>query len=158
MNKRSKPRLGVAVLVTDHSGRLLLGRRGKTPNYGKWIVPGGGVKFMESIYNTAAREIREETGLDIEICNPEKQSLYVEEIIIPATRTIDQDEHRVIIYVNAQVEKLTTLAKHMGKPFTLPADSDLVEARFFCQSDIPVSELSDVTKRILKKTHWISAD
>lgn len=58
-----KPRLGVAALVTNPEEHLLLGRRGKEPNYGRWIIPGGGLKFGESIVDGARREILEETGL-----------------------------------------------------------------------------------------------
>jgi 8-oxo-dGTP diphosphatase len=60
------PRLGCAVLV-QNGGRLLLGVRAKEPYRGKWIIPGGGVRFLERFEQTAAREIREETGLEIEL-------------------------------------------------------------------------------------------
>jgi 8-oxo-dGTP diphosphatase len=61
-----RPKVGSAVLV-EKEGSFLLGKRDK-PNYrGYWVVPGGGVRWGETIQEAAAREIREETGLDIEL-------------------------------------------------------------------------------------------
>jgi ADP-ribose pyrophosphatase YjhB (NUDIX family) len=52
------------VFVTDDKDRVLLIRR--TDN-GLWALPGGGQDFGEYIAETAARETREEAGVDIEV-------------------------------------------------------------------------------------------
>jgi ADP-ribose pyrophosphatase YjhB (NUDIX family) len=54
----------VSAVVTDAAGRALLIHR--TDN-GKWALPGGGVEFGESVSEAILREVREETGIDIEI-------------------------------------------------------------------------------------------
>lgn len=60
------PRLTSAVLV-EQDGKYLLCRRNKAAGFGKWIIPGGGVDFGETIQQAAVREIKEETGLDVEL-------------------------------------------------------------------------------------------
>jgi 8-oxo-dGTP diphosphatase len=60
------PAVGVAVVVTD--GELvLLGRRARGPYAGRWCIPCGYVEWDEDIRIAARREMREETGLDIEV-------------------------------------------------------------------------------------------
>ncbi|MDQ6650169.1 MAG: NUDIX domain-containing protein [Actinomycetota bacterium] len=57
----------VGALVLDGAGRLLVIRRGRPPGVGLWSVPGGRVEDGESIDAAVAREVREETGLDVEV-------------------------------------------------------------------------------------------
>lgn len=54
-------------VVRDASGRLLLVRRAHDPAIGKWSLPGGRIETGETPAQAAAREVREETGLDVEI-------------------------------------------------------------------------------------------
>jgi 8-oxo-dGTP diphosphatase len=54
-------------LVRDDAGRLLLVRRGRPPAAGMWSLPGGRIEPGETAAAAAAREVREETGLDVEI-------------------------------------------------------------------------------------------
>ena len=52
-------------VVRDDKGRLLLVRRGHEPSAGLWSLPGGRIEPGESAAEAAAREVREETGLDV---------------------------------------------------------------------------------------------
>jgi ADP-ribose pyrophosphatase YjhB (NUDIX family) len=52
--------------VVVHEGRVLLIRRGKEPLYGRWVVPGGTVELGEPLAEALVREMREETGLEVE--------------------------------------------------------------------------------------------
>ena len=56
---------GVRVIVLDEEGRMLLV---KQHHEGKdiWMVPGGGIEEGEGARQAAAREVKEETGLDIQ--------------------------------------------------------------------------------------------
>ena len=47
--------------------RLLMVKRGHEPNKGLWTVPGGRVERGESLEDAVKREIREETGLSVEV-------------------------------------------------------------------------------------------
>ena len=53
-----------AVALFDGDGRILLLRR---KDNDKWTMPGGTMEFGESLVECAVREVREETGFDIEI-------------------------------------------------------------------------------------------
>jgi 8-oxo-dGTP diphosphatase len=59
------PVVGVGGVVV-HEGRVLLIRRGKQPLYGRWVVPGGTVELGEPLVDALRREMREETGLEVE--------------------------------------------------------------------------------------------
>jgi ADP-ribose pyrophosphatase YjhB (NUDIX family) len=61
------PKLAVAVLIV-RDGRILLGRRGPgTREPGKWSFPAGFVERGERVESAAAREAREETGLEVNV-------------------------------------------------------------------------------------------
>ncbi|MET7603921.1 NUDIX domain-containing protein [Streptomyces avermitilis] len=56
----------VTAVVCDGAGRLLLIH--KTDN-DLWALPGGGHDIGERIADTVVREVREETGIDVEVDN-----------------------------------------------------------------------------------------
>ena len=61
------PAVGVAVVVLDDAGRVLLGRRSAGGNVGEWCIPCGYVEWGEDIRDAARREFQEETGLEVQI-------------------------------------------------------------------------------------------
>ncbi|MEC4017176.1 NUDIX domain-containing protein [Streptomyces sp. H27-D2] len=56
--------VAASAVVTDETDRILLQRRRDND---LWALPGGGMGMAESLPGTAVREVKEETGLDIEI-------------------------------------------------------------------------------------------
>ena len=54
----------VVAIVQDEAGRILLIH--KTDN-NLWALPGGGHEIGESISDTVVREVKEETGYDVEV-------------------------------------------------------------------------------------------
>jgi mutator protein MutT len=61
------PKLAVAVVI-ERNGKLLMGKRGEhTREPGKWSFPAGFVERGERVEDAAAREAREEIGLEVEI-------------------------------------------------------------------------------------------
>ncbi|AQT74361.1 MULTISPECIES: NUDIX domain-containing protein [Streptomyces] len=56
--------VAASAVVTDDQGRILLQRRRDND---LWALPGGGMDLDDSLPGTAVREVKEETGLDVEI-------------------------------------------------------------------------------------------
>lgn len=60
------PAPALSVLVVQ-DGKVLLGKRGGAPGAGKWSFPSGYVEYEDDFLTTAIKEVKEETGLDVEI-------------------------------------------------------------------------------------------
>ena len=60
-----RPIVGVLGVVRRDE-RVLLVQRARAPSVGKWGFPGGVQELGETIFEAATRELREETGLEIE--------------------------------------------------------------------------------------------
>ncbi len=107
-----------------HDGALLLVRRDREPARGQWSLPGGRVKLGETLAEAAVREVREETGIDIDI----------DGLIGIAERIIRDDdggiEHHYVI-VDFTANPRTT---------EVTAGDDAAEARW-----VPVDDLGQLT-------------
>src|SRR5579862_2513364 len=73
------PMIGVGGVVVD-DGRALLIRRAGPPLQGEWSIPGGLLEVGETIEQGIARELEEETGLDVRVV----ELIEVFERIFPA--------------------------------------------------------------------------
>lgn len=60
------PLVGVGAVIV-HEGRVLLVRRGREPLKGHWTLPGGVLEVGEALHDGITREIKEETGLEVEV-------------------------------------------------------------------------------------------
>lgn len=135
----SRPVLAaLAVVVED--GRVLLVRRSNQPDAGLWGFPGGKVEFGEPVFDAAARELGEETGLT---CQPQRFLTIVD--VIGGT---DQGPHH---YALAAV----LCQRLSGEPV---AADDAADARWFAIADVldgqlPTSErVADVVSLALEHT------
>ena len=62
----ANPKPSASALITDDSGRLLLGRRAFEPSVGLWDSIGGFIDEGEDALAAVVREAREETGLEVQ--------------------------------------------------------------------------------------------
>ena len=60
------PKVAAGALIKTE-GRVVLVRRGIEPRLGYWALPSGFAEYGETIEETAIRECREETGLEVEL-------------------------------------------------------------------------------------------
>lgn len=120
--------MGSALLVRDEANRILLGKRNKDPQRGTWVIPGGKIRAFESIGDAAARELHEETGLEVDV----QGQFRVYEIINPP------DEHRIVIY---------SWGKVIGG--TARASDDLSELAFFSPNQLSDLQTSPLVRRVL---------
>jgi 8-oxo-dGTP diphosphatase len=67
-NSRNRPKVGVGVIIVNHEGKVLIGKR-KGTHAPYYSIPGGKLDLGETFEEGAKREIKEETDLDIK--NPE---------------------------------------------------------------------------------------
>lgn len=127
LSKYPVPSVG-ALIFRD--GKLLIIRRGNPPYAGYWSIPGGKVKWGESLEKALKREIREELSVEIEI---EKLAGIVESIY----REGDEVKYHYII-----IDYFCRIVS--GEPV---ASDDALELRW-----VSIEELSklDVTPTLLK--------
>jgi ADP-ribose pyrophosphatase YjhB (NUDIX family) len=105
---------GVEAVCIDADGRVLLGRRAIDPGKGLWDLPGGFLGENELPLDGLRREVREETGLEIEPV--EFLGFWLEPY-----------DSRVVLC-------LTWTARVMGDA---RAADDLVELRWFAPDELP---------------------
>lgn len=74
------PRIGVGAVIWRDSDVLLI-RRGRMPRAGEWSLPGGKQQQGETVAEALLREVREETGLEVELLG----LVDVVDAIFPAT-------------------------------------------------------------------------
>ena len=63
----TRPIVGVGGVVVTAEGQVVLVRRATEPLAGQWSLPGGAVEIGETLVGAVAREVREETGLEVDV-------------------------------------------------------------------------------------------
>lgn len=62
-----RPIVGVGAVIVDERGHVVLIRRRYEPLAGRWSLPGGAVELGETLEAGVAREMLEETGLEVDV-------------------------------------------------------------------------------------------
>jgi ADP-ribose pyrophosphatase YjhB (NUDIX family) len=118
-------RPGVAAVIFDGE-RVLLQRR---DDNGKWGLPGGGVDAGESVCAAIIREVREETGLDVEPLR--LIGVYS-----------DPANHQVITYPDGNViHYVSSVFECAIRGGTLACGDESLELDFFSPDALPTDTL-----------------
>jgi ADP-ribose pyrophosphatase YjhB (NUDIX family) len=112
--------VATSAIVTDDRGRILLQRRADS---GNWALPGGGMEMTESLTGSVIREVKEETGYDIEVTG------------LVGTYT---DPRHIIAYTDGEVRRQFNIcytARIVGGHLAISDES--TEIRFIDPDDLP---------------------
>jgi mutator protein MutT len=61
------PIVGVGAVIWNGHDEVVLIRRSQEPRRGQWSIPGGTLEWGESVRDAILREVREETGLTVQV-------------------------------------------------------------------------------------------
>lgn len=122
-------------VVTDKHDRIVLIRRRDND---LWALPGGGMQLGESIVDSAVREVKEETGLDVEVTG--LIGVYT-------------NPHHVMAYTDGEVRQQFSLCfttRLLGGD--LVADSESTDIAWTPSQDVPSLNMHPSMR--LRIQHW----
>lgn len=127
------PVASVLAIIPDDKGKILFVKQKTGPYKGWWLLPGGHVKFGETLREAIVREVREETGLVIKVSK-----------LLGVFDVIDTNQNFHFIHT-------VFLCEPVGGE--LKAGSDASELRWFDPNTLDKIQID--LKRILKETGFI---
>lgn len=117
----------VTVVVVEHVGKLLLGRRNIDPCKGLWSFFSGYMERGEKVEMAAVREVKEETNLDVRLEN--LIGIYSEEdnphVVIAYQASVIDNDVSVMAAQPDEVSELAFFAPEMVPPLAFPIDTDI---------------------------------
>ncbi len=132
------PIAGVGAVLIDRD-RVLLVKRTHEPGKGCWSIPGGVVEVGEPVEKAVVREVKEETGLDIQV----KELLAVTDVITP-----DEENRIKFHYVLASF-----LAQVTGG--SLDDAPERSRIRWFAKDQLGSVEVAQTALRLLEKVSFL---
>ncbi|MFC7049152.1 NUDIX hydrolase [Emcibacter nanhaiensis] len=134
-----RPFVAVGVVVFRDDSVLLI-KRGKPPKLGQWSIPGGGQDVGETLPETAAREVLEETGIS-----------FANLQLVDALDLIDRDDKG---HVRHHYTLIDYTADYAGGELC-PGD-DAADARWVPLAELDRYNLWDDTTDIIEKAKRIA--
>src|SRR4051812_21722022 len=125
-------RTAADAVVFDERGRVLLQRRA---DFGVWGLPGGAVEVGETLARAVRREVKEETGLDVEVLR--LVGAYSE----PGQTTVRYPSGDVVHYVSLTFECRVV----GGRPQT---DAESTELGWFPPDALPGDAMAEHVERV----------
>lgn len=134
-----KPVVGVGGVVIEKDQALLI-RRGTEPLLGQWSIPGGTLELGESLQAGVARELREETGLEVRVLD----LIEVFDRIFPAndvdSSSLSRPRYHYVI-VDYLCERVS------GEP---RAGSDVTDVVYVREENLVQYQLTETATRVLR--------
>lgn len=121
VTKATELRPGVAAIIQNEEAKILLQRRSDN---GQWGLPGGSVEIGESLCDAIIREVREETGLTVEVVR--LVGVYSD----PKIQIVRYPDGNVVHYISSVFA---------CRPLegTLQTCAETLELKFFDPTDLP---------------------
>jgi 8-oxo-dGTP diphosphatase len=136
-----RPVVGIGGVVIQDGGALLI-RRGSEPLLGHWSIPGGTLEIGESLQAGVARELLEETGLEVQVLD----LIEVFDRIFPGDR--EGPDRRLrgprfhYVIVDYLCERIS------GTP---RAGGDVTDVAFAREDELGNFQLTETATRVLRK-------
>jgi len=126
-----RPAVGIGVIVINPRDEILLGKRTGAHGEGEWSLPGGHLEWEESFKGCAAREVLEETGIDI-------SGRHIEQITFTNDIFPKEDLHYVTLFLRTRLGYFVEAERkepdkclewgwfsiyHLPQPLFLPLDN-----------------------------------
>jgi len=137
-----RPFVGVGAVTVDEAGRVLLVKRRFEPLAGQWSLPGGAVDVGETLEACVTREMREETGLDVELG--------------PVIEVFD----RIMHDAGGRVQYHYVLVDYVCRPVggTLTAASDVADVSWVETGALPGFGLTDKAMSVIGRGLTLAAE
>lgn len=127
-----RPWVGIGV-VAFRGDEVMLVRRGKPPRVGSWSLPGGAQRLGERAEDTARRELREETGIEVGPLD-----------LLAVVDGITRDEQDAIRFHYTIIDYCARW--HSGEA---RAGGDVTEVAWAGPEDLPRYELTEAALRVI---------
>ena len=136
-----RPVVGVGAVIV-HDGRVVLIKRRFEPLAGQWSLPGGMLELGETLEAGVAREIFEETGLEVEVG--------------PVVEVFD----RILLDPDRRVRYHFVLIDYLCRPSggRLVAASDVAEAVFASADEFPSYRMTPKAVAVAERGLRMAAD
>jgi 8-oxo-dGTP diphosphatase len=136
-----RPVVGVGGVIIDQ-GRTVLIRRGSEPLLGEWSIPGGSLEIGETLQEGVARELLEETGIEVRVLDLIEvfDRIYLDDEVAG----LQASERPRFHYVIADY-----LCERLGGE--LRAGSDVTDVALAREEELAKFRLTETATRILKK-------
>lgn len=126
--------MGVGGVVIGEGGVVLI-RRGNQPRRGEWSIPGGKLEVGETLADGVRRELREETGLEVEVAG-----------LIEAFERVYRDPDGRVRFHYVILDYLCRASSAQPK-----AGGDALEAVWVAEEELDRYELEENVLRVLRK-------
>ena len=125
-----------------HEGQVVLIKRQYEPLAGQWSLPGGTLELGESLEAGVAREMREETGLEVEVG--------------PVVDVFD----RILLDTDGRVRYHFVLIDYVCRPIggQLVAGSDVVDAVFADPTELAPFRLTPKAVAVIERALMMSPE